>query len=442
MSRAPNRSRLSWLVRYLPIDTQAFGAFRRRHFVYLVLQQFAALAATFAISFASLAKVVEFTGSGMQAAFTILSVVVPGLLFGLVGGVTVDRVSRRTMLIVTNLVRGLIALAAPLYLGLAPPEVVVPIVLGVNFILSAVGQFNFPAEAALIPYLVTSEELLAANSIFNVSYLMAIGFGSALWGPISVRFLGAEWSYFGSGLLYMLSLIPLYHLPKDAAPRERAVRPSRYARLRHVASVAADVKEGITFAVQNSSVSVAIVALASQSALALGLVAVFPVVMSNRFGIPVYDQPRLVLPAALGAGVGLAVLVSPLGGRQQRTRLVVGGNGLIAIGLTVLTYSLSAWGWGIPGVLVGFGIVGMGFVLAYISGKSVLQEEPPDYLRGRVISLQLTLNNLVSVFPTVLAGWGLDAWGPLAVFGAFTGVFAVVTGLTGFVLRRSRAEYR
>jgi hypothetical protein len=49
------------------------------------------------------------------------------------------------------------------------------------------------------------------------------------------------------------------------------------------------------------------------------------------------------------------------------------------------------------------------FVLAYISGKSVLQEEPPDYLRGRVISLQLTLNNVVSLLPTVLAGWGLDA---------------------------------
>lgn len=442
MSRAPKKSGLWRLVRYLPIETQAFGAIRRRHFVYLLLQQFAALAATFAISFASLAKVVDFTGSGMQAAFTILSVVVPGLLFGLVGGVTVDRVSRRTMLIVTNLLRGLIALAAPLYLGLAPLEAVVPIVLAVNFVLSAVGQFNFPAEAALIPYMVTSEELLAANSMFNISYLMAIGFGSALWGPLSVRFLGTEWAYFGSGLLYLASLIPLYHLPKDAALRERAVRPSRYARLRHVASVAADVKEGVAFALGNSPVSVAIVALASQSALALGLVAVFPVVMSSRFGIPVYDQPLLVLPAVLGAGVGLAVLVSPRGGRQPRTWLVVGGNGLIAIGLTVLTYSLSATGWGIPGVLVGFAVIGMGFVLSYISGKSVLQEEPPDYLRGRVISLQLTLNNLVSMVPTVLAGWGLDAWGPLAVFGTFTGVFALVTGLTGYIVHRAQAEYR
>ena len=441
MSRAPIPNAIARLLRALPIDTPAFRAIRRRHFVYLLLQQFAALAATFAISFASLAKVVEVTSSGMQTAFTILSVVVPGLLFGLVGGVTVDRVSRRTMLIVTNLVRGLIAMAAPLYLGLAPVEVVVPIVLAVNFLLSAVGQFNFPAEAALIPYLVTSEELLAANSLFNVSYLAAIGFGSALWGPLSVRLLGAEWSYFGSGVLYMLSLIPLYRLAKDAPPRERAVRPSRYARLRHVASVVADAKEGVVFAAGNTPVGVAILALASQSALALGLVAVFPVVMSNRFGIPVYDQPLLVLPAVVGAGLGLMVLISPKGGRQPRSRLVVGGNALIAAGLTVMTVALSPIDWGVPGLLVAFAIIGAGFVLAYISVKSVLQEEPPDYLRGRVISLQLTLNNLVSMVPTVLAGWGLDAWGPLAVFGGFTAAFALVTGFTGYLVHRARPEY-
>lgn len=411
------------------------GAVQRPDFLLLLAQQFAALAATFAISFASLARVVELTGSGVQSAFTILSVVVPGLLFGLLGGVTVDRVSRRTMLTVTNLVRGLLAVAAPVYLDLAPLELVVPVILAVNFLLSAVGQFNFPAEAALIPYLVTPEELLGANSVFNVSYLAAIAFGSVVWGPLSVRFLGVEWSYFGSGLLFLLSLIPLARLPKDPAPRERALRRSRYARLRHVVAVLSDVKEGVVFALGSSSVSVAILALASQTALALGMVAVFPVVMATRFGIPIYNQPLLALPAVVGAAVGFWALLSPVGNRLPRTRLVVGGNALIALGLTALTLSLGPLDWGVQGVLASFPLIGIGFVLAYISGKSVLQEEPPDYLRGRVISLQLTLNNVVSLVPTVLAGWGLDAFGPTAVFVGATVVFAALTVLAGVLVR-------
>ncbi|NPV07238.1 MAG: MFS transporter [Anaerolineae bacterium] len=442
MRDLPEESRLERLVRTLPIDTRALGAVRRPHFLQLLAQQFAALAATFAISFASLAKVVELTGSGVQAAFTILSVVVPGLLFGLLGGVTVDRVSRRTMLIVTNLLRGLLAVAAPLYLDLAPPEVLVPVILSVNFLLSAVGQFNFPAEAALIPYLVSSEELLAANSLFNISYLAAIGFGSVVWGPLSVRFLGVEWSYFGSGLFFLISLLPLSRLPKDPAPRERVLRRSRYARLRHVMAVVADVREGVVFALTSPSVGVAILALASQTALALAMVAVFPVVMATEFGIPIYNQPLLALPAISGAGLGFLVLVSPFGNRQPRTRLVVGGNALIALGLTGMTISLSLLEWGIRGVLASFPLVGIGFVLAYISGKSVLQEEPPDYLRGRVISLQLTLNNVVSLVPTVLAGWGLDVLGPTAVFVAATVSFALLTVLAWLLVRAGSAQYR
>jgi len=438
MSEEPPRTSGSRLARSLQIDRHAFGAFKRPGFKYLLMQQFAGLSATFAINFASLDKVVGETGSGVKSAFTILSVVVPGLLFGLLGGVTVDRVSRRTILIVTNVMRGLLALAAPLYLGLSDPAEIVTVVLVVNFVLSAVGQFNFPAEAALIPFLVTPAELLGANTMANLSYLAAVGFGSIIWGPLSVRFLGTEWAYFGSGILYMLSLVPLYRLPKDAPIRERAVRPSRFARLRHLSSALADVKEGFAFAAGNPSVGIAILSLISQTALALGLVTVVPVVMVGQFGIPMYYLPLLVLPAAVGGGVGLLLMISSPGSNRPRTHLVVGGNILIAFGLVLMTLSLAVAGLSIAGALVAVVLVGGGFVLAYISGKSVLQEEPPDYLRGRVISLQLTLNNVVSLVPTVLAGWGLDELGSLAVFAAFTAVFVALAAYTVQVLRRRR----
>jgi MFS family permease len=424
------------------VAPSSLGALRRPDFLKIMAQQFLSLAATYAISFASMAKVIESTGSGVQAAFTILSVVVPGLLFGLLGGVTVDRVSRRTMLIGTNVIRGLIAIAAPLYMGLGPRQNVMPLILSVNFLLSSVGQFNFPAEAALIPYLVTSEELTAANSAFNISYLSAIGFGGGVLGPLSVRFLGPEWTYFCAGVLFMLTLAPLVYLPKDPPPHERVLRRSRYARLRHVMAVLADVEEGVSFAVRSSAVSVAILALISQTALALALAAVFPVVLSTRFGIAIYNLPLLLLPGGVGAGLGLVWLLSPTGSRRTRTFFVMTGSAVMALGL--LGYTLAIWvkGWEVWGILGASTLIGAGFVMSYVSAKTVLQEEPPDYLRGRVISLQLTLNNVVSLIPTVVAGWALDALGPLVVFVAATLIFAglVVLGIAWVRKMRPRCS--
>ncbi|MHB0878429.1 MAG: MFS transporter [Anaerolineae bacterium] len=421
------RPGLGDLAKRLPIDPATVGGLRRPQFLYLMAQQFLSLAATYAISFASIAKVVGTSGSGVQTAFTILSVVVPGLIFGLLGGVTVDRVRRRSMLIATNVVRGLIALPALLYWDWLPADAVFYVILGVNFLLSSVGQFNFPAESALIPYIVTSEELTGANSAFNVSYLAAIAFGGGMLGPLSVKLLGPGWTYFLGGLLFLLTLIPLGFLAKDPPPRERVLRRSRYARLRHVAAVFADIQEGVSFALHNGAVSVAILALISQTALALGLAAVFPVVMQERFGVAVYNLPLVLLPAGAGAGLGLLALLSPQGTRRKRNWFVLVGNGLIGLGLLGFTLTVALPGASIWGIIGSSPLVGAGFVMSYISAKSVLQEEPPHFLRGRVISLQLTLNNVVSLLPTVMAGWALDSLGASVPFIAATVGFGLVT---------------
>jgi len=417
---------LELLRRFLPVDFVALRTVRGKHFLYLLVQQFLSLVATYSVSFASLAKVVDVTGSGIQSAFTILSVTVPGLVFGPLGGVTVDRVSRRTMLIATNVLRGIVALTATFYLRSAPLDIVVPCILATNFVLSAVGQFNFPAEAALIPTIVTSEELLVANSAFNVSYLAAIGIGSGVWGPLSVRFLGVEWTYFVSGSLFIITLIPLWLMPADRAPRERVLRRSRFARLRHLMTVISDIEEAVHFAVGNRKVGTAILALISQTALALGLGAVVPVLFAKRFGIALYNLPLILLPAGAGAGAGFGILLSRLGSQQPRIRLVMLGNSLIAVGLVGYTLALGLQENGVWLFSALSPLVGLGFVLSYISGKSVLQEEPPAFLCGRVISLQLTLNNVASLVPTVLAGWVFDAFGAEVVFVVAVVLFLVV----------------
>ena len=83
-------------------------------------------------------------------------------------------------------------------------------------------------------------------------------------------------------------------------------------------------------------------------------------------------------------------------------------------------------------MLASLPLIGIG-LFSPTSGKSVLQEEPLTNLRGRVISLQLTLNNVVSL---CRRSWraGVDAFGPTAVSSA-TVVFAALTVLAGVPVR-------
>ena len=85
------------------------------------------------------------TGSTTAVSALILTFLVPAVLFSAVAGVFVDRIDRRLVLIVTNILRGL-AFVAVFFVG----NNLVPIYL-LNIFISTVTVFFAPAEAAMIP---------------------------------------------------------------------------------------------------------------------------------------------------------------------------------------------------------------------------------------------------------------------------------------------------
>ncbi len=88
------------------------------------------------------------TSSNTAVSLLVLTFLVPAVLFSAVAGVYVDRVDRRIILIVTNLLRG----AAFVALYLAGTNLAVILLL--NVAVSTVTVFFAPAELAMIPVLV------------------------------------------------------------------------------------------------------------------------------------------------------------------------------------------------------------------------------------------------------------------------------------------------
>ncbi|WP_390883398.1 MFS transporter [Kovacikia minuta] len=114
--------------------------------------------------------------SSIMIAFTI-----PAVLFGSIAGVFVDRWPKKTVLVITNLLRGALVFSLPPLLWISKgwaPLAGLPVgfcvLLGITFLVSTLTQFFAPAEQSAIPLIVERRHLLSANSLYTTT-MMAIG---------------------------------------------------------------------------------------------------------------------------------------------------------------------------------------------------------------------------------------------------------------------------
>ena len=149
--------------------------------VYLVLT-IAIIASSFQIP----GKPISLWVSPVTIAFTI-----PAVLFGSLAGVYVDRWSKKSVLVISNLLRGVFVLALPLVLWLAEGQTFLEkfslgfiLLLAVTFCVSTLTQFFAPAEQAVIPLIVKKRHLLPANSLYTTTMMALLIIGFAVGEPL------------------------------------------------------------------------------------------------------------------------------------------------------------------------------------------------------------------------------------------------------------------
>src|SRR5262249_20732211 len=137
------------------------------------------------------------TKSVLGTAGAIVAFALPAALFAAPAGVLVDRFDRRTVLWVSNALRGVAAFGFVLSL-MIDSRAFVPVLL-LSFFMSSVGQFFAPAEGAAIPALVHADELINALALFNITFTMAQALGLIILGPTIILFTPSI--FLGSGSL-------------------------------------------------------------------------------------------------------------------------------------------------------------------------------------------------------------------------------------------------
>ena len=221
----PDTSRSSDEV---PAKASYTKVLRNRSLFCLWLGQLVSRSGDFVFDVAIVWLVLRLTGSVVDVGLAIGTSQLPSVLVAPIAGVYVDRLNRRWLLVVSNAVQagvcGVIAVAyAAGWAGF-------PVLLVLLFALNAAGQFTGGAVTAMLPRIVETSELAAANGLFSVStsFNQLLGYGI---GGIAILALGPDVPIFYDALTFvfalsMVSLIPrAYGSPAkegEGAPTKRS----------------------------------------------------------------------------------------------------------------------------------------------------------------------------------------------------------------------------
>ena len=289
---------------------------------------------------------------------------VPMIFLTMFGGSAADRFDKRKILVWTQIVQIVLALVVGwlIYSG----RIQIWHIITVAGLLGIAFAFEHPALSALVPELVTREEIASAVALDRAVFHCARLVGPSVGGVI-VGLWGAATAFFSNAFTFVAFIIALVSLP----PRPIESQDEEVKR-------ASGIKDGFRY-VRADKPSLAMVGM-----IASMTIFIFPTVSVM---MPLYVRDVLhfgpdrlgYLMAASGVGsvIGAVTLVSIP--RPRR----LGGMMIAALAVTFSVLALSgvhAFSLAVASLIV----ISFGLSLIFGLSNTIVQERAPSHLRGRV----------------------------------------------------------
>jgi MFS family permease len=122
---------------------------------------------------------------GTAVSLFLLARFVPPMLLSPFAGVLIDRLNRKKLLIWSNVLRSVVVFGFLFVLNDPSLLPLVYLLTAAQFTLSTVFE---PGQAALIPNIVPYQDLLRANTLFNITWSVMLALGAAAGGVIAALF--------------------------------------------------------------------------------------------------------------------------------------------------------------------------------------------------------------------------------------------------------------
>ena len=385
-------------------SSSRLGLFRRSpSFGYLFLATAGSSVGTYLAAIALTVDVYDRTESGAWVAALLIADFLPIVLIGLLLGPLVDRLSRRRLMIFSDLVRfGVFALL--------PFVDSAGAVVGLAAISGVATGFFLPAVYAGLPNLVPDEELTNANSLLQTVETLAWMIGPVV-GGLMLTVWGTSVPYTVNAITFLVSAVLVARIPEGKLRSTDSLTRGHWR----------DVADGFRLVVTARPLRTVLVVW-NVVLVGAGAVNVAEIV----FAKDTLDSGNLGFGALVAAsGVGLALgsfLAAPALGKVGLRRHYVGSIALMGVGwggaaLTSIWVS-SIW-LAVPFVIGG----AAGNGAAIICNRLLVQRGAPDQYRGRVLATIMSSNYAVLGLAMAAAGVLTDMFSARAIWIAAGSVY-------------------
>lgn len=153
---------------------------------------------------------VKYADSGMVVTGVLLARAIPAILAGPLAGVLLDRWDRKRIMIVSDLVRAVVAVGF-IYTLYRPSSTLLYLF---SALLMVASPFFTSGRASILPNITTKEQLHTANSLTQTTQWTTLTIGT-MTGGLSVAHFGYEWAFFLNAISFLFSAwsISLLRLP-------------------------------------------------------------------------------------------------------------------------------------------------------------------------------------------------------------------------------------
>ena len=374
---------------------------------------------------ALLTILLKLTGSGRAVGLLLVARFLPSFLLGSLSGVVADRFNRRSIMIISDLLRAVVVLGF-LFVRRADQLWIIYFLTVMQLALST---FFEPAKTAIIPSIVSDRELVAANALSSVTWSAMLTIGAAIGGVVT-GWLGTDVAFILDAVTYLLSagLIASVRIPKRPPRQKGKLTVGRALGITQTI-------EGARYVKRRPRV-LALLLVKPAWGLGGGILTLLAV-----FGEKIFPIGR---DAATGIGVlfaarGIGTAVGPIVARR------ISGEGKksmqISIGVAFIIGGVfyMAFGWATSFVvaLIVLGLAHTGGSVLWVFSTVLLQRGVEDNFRGRVFAAELALLTLTMAISNYATGELLDRFrqSPRAVAIGIGALF-VFPGVAWFVTER------
>jgi predicted MFS family arabinose efflux permease len=369
---------------------RTFSALRYRDFRLLWFGAFASTTGTFMQTLAQGWLVYTMTGSAFLLGVDGFLATGPMLLFSLFGGVIADRIERRKIMLLSQVMQMTFAfvLTGLIYFH----AVKVWHIFILSFLTGSAQSFSGPAYASLLPLLVKRDDMSNAVAMNSMQFNLARVIGPAIGGVVFGVW-GATACFGINGLSFVAVIIALLIIKMPPLHAEATSH-----------SMMAQMKQGFAFVASRRSLLMLTFLSFAGTFLGMPLFTMMPVVAKSIFHLG--PQGLSMLQADYGVGsVAGALFVAGSSYAAKKGRIALMLQLVVACTLVAFGFSRHITSSLVIAFLAGAAIVG---VISLYS--SLVQLSTSDAMRGRVMSIFMLAFRGGMPLGNLLAGFVAQRW--------------------------------